>query len=70
MLNLKSEARQLSTDFQVILRLMTTDEFISSHLFNSWRPLSENYCNTQRILINIIWLFIYIPTQPDTYIHT
>lgn len=45
---------------------MTTDEF-SSHIIDPFQKIAT--CNL-RILINIIWLYIHIPTQPHKYIHT
>lgn len=47
------------------MRLMTTDEF-SSHLIDPFQKIAT--CNL-RILINIIWLYIHIPTQPHIYTH-
>lgn len=47
---------------------MTTEEFSSSHLIVA----EYSYIATcsLRILINIIWLYIQIPTQPHIYTHT
>lgn len=46
---------------------MTTDEFSSSHLID---PFQKTATRNLGILINIIWLYKHIPTQPHIYTHT
>lgn len=47
------------------MRLITTDEF-SSHL----DPFQKIAIHNLYILINTIWLYIQISTQPPIYTHT